>query len=243
VAIYGNASISNLTLSGNASVGGVNRWDIGDGSTGVSFQGNSNTLTKVGGNQITFRPEFVTNLAGIVVREGVLNHEAFNRTDASTLTTTNTVHTNDAVVGATTLAYGGVLNVSNLGGTLGAGDTFKLFGAWAYIGSFAAMSLPNLTSGLAWDTSGLLVDGSKKVVSSAAAPALSGAALLPNGNFQLTLAGTIGQGYKILASTNAALPLASWTVLQSGTLPTATYNWEDTSTKSNPTRFYIVSTP
>jgi autotransporter-associated beta strand protein len=151
--------------------------------------------------------------------------------------------TNDAVVGATTLAYGGVLNVSNLGGTLVAGDTFKLFGAWAYMGSFVATNLPSLTSGLAWDTGGLLVDGSIKVVSASAAPALSGAVLLPNGNFQVTLTGTVGQGYKILASTNAALPLASWTVLQSGTLPTATYNWEDTSTKGNPTRFYIISKP
>jgi autotransporter-associated beta strand protein len=151
--------------------------------------------------------------------------------------------TNDAVVGATTMGYGGTLTVNNLAGTLAAGDTFKLFGAWAYMGSFTATNLPALSAGLAWDTSGLVVDGTIKVVSSSAPPALSKATLLPNGNLQLTLAGTVGQGYKILGSTNVSLPVVSWSVLQSGTLPTATYNWEDTDTKKNPTRFYLISTP
>ena len=150
--------------------------------------------------------------------------------------------TNDAVVGATTLSYGGTLTVNNLGGTLAAGDTFKLFGAWAYMGSFTSTNLPALSAGLAWDTFGLVVDGTIKVVSSGP-PAVSGTTLLPNGNVQITLSGTVGQGYKILGSTNVLLPVASWSVLNSGTLPSATYNWEDTETKNHPTRFYIISTP
>lgn len=150
--------------------------------------------------------------------------------------------TNDTIVGATSITYGGTLTVVNLGGTLAAGDTFKLFGAWAYSGTFTSTNLPALSAGLAWDTSGLLADGTIKVVSSAP-PALTGASLLGNGNVQITLSGTTGQGYKILGSADVSLPVASWTVLQSGTLPSALFNWEDLDTKNNPTRFYIITTP
>ena len=53
--------------------------------------------------------------------------------------------------------------MSSLGGTLAAGDTFVLFNASAYSGSFSAINLPTLDAGLAWNTSNLAVNGSISV--------------------------------------------------------------------------------
>lgn len=74
--------------------------------------------------------------------------------------------TNDVVAVLTSVSYSGTLVITNLGGTLQQNDTFVLFRAPAgtYSGSFEAFDLPSLPAGLTWDTSGLLVDGSIKVV-------------------------------------------------------------------------------
>ena len=71
--------------------------------------------------------------------------------------------TNDAVVGLTTVIYGGTLVVTNFGSALQCGDTFTLFVAENYIGEFASLNLPPLDQGLAWDTSKLAVNGSISV--------------------------------------------------------------------------------
>jgi len=72
--------------------------------------------------------------------------------------------TNDIITGANTLTYGGTLVVSNLSGTLVAGNVFPLFSAAGYTGTFAGISPATPGSGLAWDTSTLAVDGKLRVV-------------------------------------------------------------------------------
>ena len=71
--------------------------------------------------------------------------------------------TNDQVRGMTTLTYGGTLVVTNLVGTLAAGDSFKLFDAAHYAGSFAAISPATPGIGIVWDSSYLPVDGTLRV--------------------------------------------------------------------------------
>ena len=71
--------------------------------------------------------------------------------------------TSDKVVGLTTVTYGGTLTVTNVGGALAAGDSFKLFDATNYTGDFAAFQLPELASAQTWDTSKLKVDGTLRV--------------------------------------------------------------------------------
>ena len=92
--------------------------------------------------------------------------------------------TSDKVLGVTTLTYGGgTLTVTNLGGTLAAGDTFTLFAASSYSGSFGAINLPTLGANLVWDTSHLAtngtiavaVNGAPSVATPAAAPLNSNA--------------------------------------------------------------------
>lgn len=66
---------------------------------------------------------------------------------------------NDQLRVTGTLHYGGTLKVTNLDGTLWAGDAFQLFSASSNSGAFAATNLPSLTGGLAWRfdaTNGLL---------------------------------------------------------------------------------------
>lgn len=76
--------------------------------------------------------------------------------------------TNDAVVCSGAISFDGELVVTNLAGTLAAGDSFKIFGAASYIGDFAAIS-GSPGAGLAWDfnpTNGVL-----SVISVVAPPA------------------------------------------------------------------------
>lgn len=73
---------------------------------------------------------------------------------------TGSTLSSDKISGLTTLTCGGTLTVSNIGaGTLALGDSFRLFVATTYAGSFSAVNLPTPPSGLTWDTSLLTVDG------------------------------------------------------------------------------------
>ena len=67
--------------------------------------------------------------------------------------------THDLVNGTGFLNYGGTLTVLAGGDPLVAGDTFKLFNAAKYSGTFARLKLPTLDAGLSWDTSGLTTNG------------------------------------------------------------------------------------
>jgi len=68
------------------------------------------------------------------------------------------------VLSSGTLTYGGTLTVANVGATLQRNDTFDLFDASAFGGSFTTTTLPSLPAGLTWQTSTLTTDGTIKVV-------------------------------------------------------------------------------
>ena len=72
--------------------------------------------------------------------------------------------TNDLVQVQATLTCGGALIVTNLGGALTNGDSFKLFNAATFAGAFAGCTLPPLPSGLVWDTSALNRSGTLSVI-------------------------------------------------------------------------------
>ena len=74
-----------------------------------------------------------------------------------------TLGTNDCIRGVTNLIFGGTLVVTNLSGVLAQNNTFKLFEAPSFSGAFDAMVLPELSSGLTWDTSNLTNNGTLKV--------------------------------------------------------------------------------
>jgi autotransporter-associated beta strand protein len=149
---------------------------------------------------------------------------------------------NDYLTGITTLTCGGSLNVTNLGPAApAAGDSFKLFNATTYTGTFTNFNLPVLASNLAWNTSQLAVSGTLSVIA-LTPPVLAGAVTAGNGRVQLTFSGNSGQTYKVVASTNLLVPLASWPVLTNGTFGGTAVNFSDTVT-NNAARFYRVVSP
>ncbi|QUE52573.1 tandem-95 repeat protein [Luteolibacter ambystomatis] len=67
---------------------------------------------------------------------------------------------NDKVAGVSTVTYGGLLVVTNVGpDALVVGNSFQLFAASTYSGSFSSITLPTLPAGLVWDTTNLGVNG------------------------------------------------------------------------------------
>ena len=144
---------------------------------------------------------------------------------------------NDALAGISTLTYGGTLTVTNLGGTLAAGDTFKLFSATSYNNNFAAMNLPAPGSGLAWNWTP--ATGTLAVV---LVPVLSGAATLTGTSFSLNFNGSSGQRYTVLMTTNLALPLANWTQVMSGVFGATPVDFTDAGA-TGAERFYRVMSP
>lgn len=120
------------------------------------------------------------------------------------------VVTNDMIRGAQAISYGGTLSLTNLGGTINSGDSFKLFYANNYSNTFAKILPAIPRAGLAWDTSALN-SGTLKVTT-AVTPRPPIGVSLAGGN--LVVAGgtssLAGVTYYLLASTNLALPLANW---------------------------------
>src|SRR5262249_54999381 len=92
----------------------------------------------------------------------------------------------------------------------------KLFdsGTSTYGGSFGSLSLPPLGAGLTWNTTQLSVSGTISVLGTIIPPSITsvmatGPNLVSSGNNGIPL----GQ-YVVLATTNVALPVATWSRVQ-----------------------------
>lgn len=122
----------------------------------------------------------------------------------------------DAVAGITTLSCGGTLIVTNISANPPtAGDTFQIFSATNYSGSFSNVMLPALGANLYW-TNNLAVNGTLSVVLGTVNPkpgqiSLSGENLILTGS-----GGAAGYGFSILSSTNLALPFTNWSLAATG---------------------------
>lgn len=67
-------AVQQVVLAGNASIGGNQRWDMRGAGNALDMQ-STNTLTKVGVNQISLVNTLINNPGNIVVNEGVLSIE------------------------------------------------------------------------------------------------------------------------------------------------------------------------
>ena len=107
---------------------------------------------------------------------------------------------NDQLLGVTTLHYGGTLVLRNLAGTLAVNDTFTLFPAGSYSGSFNSVVSETPGQTITWDTSQLAANGSVKVAS--AGPAAVTITTAVSGS-NLTLSWPATQtGWTLLQQTN-----------------------------------------
>ncbi len=121
--------------------------------------------------------------------------------------------TNDMVQAGLDIMYGGTLNLVNLSSSpLTAGNSFHIFNAAGYSGSFGNITPAIPGAGLVWDTS-QLASGILSVATGTTQPIissvqLSGGSLALNGSN-----GVVNGTYYVLTSTNVNVPLANWTVL------------------------------
>jgi fibronectin-binding autotransporter adhesin len=151
--------------------------------------------------------------------------------------------TND-VLSAASIAYGGTLNLTVTAGTLAAGDAFKIFSAGSYSGSFT-ISPASAGAGLAWDTSTLTTDGTLRVKASTTITPRVGTISLNNGNLVFSGTGGLANGsFKVVTSTDVALPIAQWTEDSSGAFDASgNFSLSIQVQANTPKRFYMLKTP
>ncbi len=134
--------------------------------------------------------------------------------------------------------------MTNVGAlTLKSGNTFTLF-TGGLGGSITPGTFPPLWPGLSWDTSALNSAGTIAVTGTPIPPVTTSANISgPNFILQGT-GGLAGATYRLLASTNVALPLASWTRIATNTFSlTGTYSNAVSLTPVVPQRFFAVEVP
>jgi autotransporter-associated beta strand protein len=107
------------------------------------------------------------------------------------------------------ITFGGTLTVTNLGGTLVAGDAFKVFDAPSFQGAFAEVELPTLSEYLQWDTNGLTRDGTLRVA--LRVPQFY-PVVIDNGKLLIQVDTWTGLTYELQASEKLG-PDAQWTVI------------------------------
>jgi autotransporter-associated beta strand protein len=125
--------------------------------------------------------------------------------------------TNDQITGLTTVTFAGALSITNLGGTLAAGDTFQLFNSASYSGNFTSITPATPGPGLRWDLGGLSVGGLLRITSTNLARPTITSTALSSGTLMLSgTGGTVGDTYALLTSTNISAPLSTWTQVTNG---------------------------
>ena len=140
------------------------------------------------------------------------------------------------------MTYGGTLTVNNIGAALTAGDSFQIFSAANYNGSFAALNLPTLGTGLAWNTNGL-TNGILSVVATVPPQftPLGAITQTSDGNFQLGGSGAAGVTYELDAATNLSLPIFWFFVTNSVADQNGNFQFWDLSATNFPQKFYRIT--
>jgi autotransporter-associated beta strand protein len=247
----GNTTISNgmLSLIGSSSLSNSPTISVAAPGT-LSVTGRTGgTLSLVNGQTLKGDGSVTGNLvvgAGSTISPGfsvgTLTLGGFVQFQGTTIMEIDKAgNTRDLIQGAVNLTYGGTLVVSNLNNPLANGDSFKLFDAGGYSGSFAITpSAPG--PGLAWDTSALTTSGTLKVAAAPAGPLIQSITVSAGNIIVSGSNGTQGNDYFVLASTNIALPLSNWTILQTNQFG-AGGGFSFTNAISVPRRFYLLQLP
>jgi autotransporter-associated beta strand protein len=207
----GGTTISGGTLTVNSTGGSGAGWGGVTVANGGTLGGTgiiSGTVTvNLGGS---FVP-------GLVAGNGAVSLILSNNLTLAAGSTTfvqvqHTPMTNSAAKVLGTLTEGGTLNVTNIGQALANGDTFKLFDAGTFAGSFSGYVLPPLTGNLVWNTNTVQTSGMLSVVT-LTSPAVASIQFVGGA---ITISGSGGVNswrYYVLSATNLTtgpwLPVAT----------------------------------
>jgi autotransporter-associated beta strand protein len=141
------------------------------------------------------------------------------------------------------ITYGGTLNLVNINATpLAAGDSFQIFTANSYSGSFASITPATPGSSLAWDTT-QLGSGLLNVIAAPPQPVVT-SVILSSGS--LVFSGTNGpanRNYVVLTSINVSVPLAAWTPLVTNSFDASgVFHVTNAINAAIPHQFYLLKT-
>ncbi len=163
---------------------------------------------------------------------------SLNGTTVMEINRNNAPNADSLTISGNPLTYNGTLTVNNLGPALVAGDTFQLFNASDYSGTFSTVTLPTLSTNLAWNNT-LASNGSISVISTLA-PSAPPISFSQTGD-QLTLSwnSTTFPGYSVQAQTNGAGLGDTWSDTGSGTVSPYT----TTIDPANPSVFFRLFKP
>lgn len=241
LALVGNGSISsssNISLAASATLDVSGRSDQTlTLASGQTLQGDGTVSGKLAvGAGAAVAPGGVGSIGTLTVTNSI------SLSGTTEIDVNQSTSTEDQLNCTGGITYGGVLNVSNLAGTLAAGDTFQVFNAASYSGSFSSIT-PAPGPGLAWDATALAT-GALKVISTAVPPKFSGISI-SGGNVILRGTNNTGPGgtYHVLTTTNISVPLSNWAVLTNGSFD-SNGNFNSTNALGTSARqFYILRVP
>jgi fibronectin-binding autotransporter adhesin len=235
----GPTVINNGTLLVNGSIGAT-VVSVANGGTlaGTGTIGNNVTVSAGGtiSAGVAGAPGNLTVAGNVSLQSGATNFMELNKTAVA----------NDQIraiaAAPTTITYAGTLALTNLAGTLAAGDSFKLFTATNYAGSFSAITPASPGPGLQWNTSALNTSGTI-LVAIQPIPKITNFGVI-GGN--VVFSGTNGPAnasYVVLTATDVTLPLASWTPIATNTF-NGSGNFSFTNgAPADPQRFYLLQVP
>lgn len=224
LALVGDGSISHSSLiffgggvdnSANTTIDVTGRADqtltLASGQTLAGIGGIKGSLSVLLG--ATLSPAGTNTTIGItpganpVGTIAVANAVALNGT---TILKLNGSGVNDQVQAGAGITYGGTLNLVNISGSpLTAGNSFQVFSAASYSGTFTNVTPATPGAGLAWDLSQLNL-GFVNVVAAGSGP-LIGATTVSGGNLIFSgTGGTANGSYAVLTATNLATPFTNW---------------------------------
>jgi len=205
------------TLTGNSTFTGATVVSNGTLLVNGSLAGNGITVagSTLGGNGVIAGP--ATLRAGAMLAPGSNAIGALTFSTALTLAdgSTNLFElshaplTNDFVRISGALTNGGTLIITNLAGTLAAGDSFQLFTAADFHGAFGSVILPALPASLVWNTNALNTSGLLSIVP--ITPPVIATLFVSNGSLIFSGTGGVANaGYYLVAATNLTTPLTNW---------------------------------
>jgi autotransporter-associated beta strand protein len=146
----------------------------------------------------------------------------------------------DRVVALSNVVFAGTLALTNVAGALSGGQSYQLFAASSWSGNFAALSPATPGPNLTWNfnpTNGTLF------IVALPPPQITSASYGPGNVFTLSGTGTSGAAYRVLTTTNLALPMGSWTVSSTGVFSGGVMSFTDTLVTNFNRRFYRLVTP
>jgi fibronectin-binding autotransporter adhesin len=176
-------------------------------------------------------------------RTGIINANNNVTLNGTTILKLNGSGTNDEVQAGLGITYGGTLHLVNISGSpYAAGNSFLIFSAATYAGSFGNNFNPTTPgAGLVWDTSQLYSSGILGVKAAPSQPTItstkaSGGNLIFSGT-----GGTTNGTYYVLTSTNLATPLTNWTTNSTSTFDGAgAFSVTNAISPTVPKQFYII---